>query len=87
MKNSGINWDDIAFLESGKHRKTILKLLENPSTPTEIKERTNLHFNSVSRTINELEKNKLVECLTPSRKLHRIYRITERGKKLLTNLK
>ena len=81
-----INWDDISFIVRGKHRKTILKLLDNPKTPTQIKNETKLHFNTVSRTLVELEKKGVVKCLTPKQKLSRFYQITNKGMKLLGNL-
>ena len=81
-----INWDDISFIIRSKHRKTLLKLLDNPKTPTQIKTETKLHFNTVSRTLVELEKKGVVKCLTPHQKLARFYQITDKGKKLLGNL-
>ncbi len=86
MKKESVNWDDISFILRGKHRKNILKLLENPKTPTQIKNETHLHFNAVSRAILELEKRGFVECLNPKQKLTRFYRITEKGKKILDDL-
>jgi DNA-binding HxlR family transcriptional regulator len=81
------NWEDISFIISGKHRKQILELLEKPKTPTMLKEETKLHFNSVSRTLRELEKNKLIQCLNPNQKLMRFYQITKKGKNLLLDTK
>ena len=81
-----MNWDDISFIVRGKHRKAILELLSKPRTPTQIKEETKLHFNSVSRTLNELVKKGFAECLNPNQKLIRFYRITNKGKKLLVSL-
>lgn len=81
-----INWDDMSFILSGKHRKNILKMLENPKTPTQLKEETKLHFNQISRTIQELESKGFVECLNPKQKLTRFYKITEKGNSLLINI-
>ncbi|MFH1365639.1 MAG: winged helix-turn-helix domain-containing protein [archaeon] len=79
-------WDDISFIIRSKHRKNILKLLDKPKTPTQIKKTTGLHFNIVSRTIIELEKNGFLKCLNPQQKLIRFYQITKRGKDLLNKL-
>lgn len=83
MKNE---WDIISFIVRSKHRGNILKLLETPKTPTKIKEETKLHFNSVSRTIIELEKKGLINCLNPNQKLSRFYQITNKGKEILVKL-
>lgn len=87
MKKEQIDWEDISFLVSGKHRKRILQILVEAKTPTQIKKETDLHFNVVSRTIQELEKKGFVECLTPKQKLARFYRITSKGEKILKNIK
>ena len=83
MKKEDIDWDDMSFILSGKHRKNILKLLENPKTPTQLKEETKLHFNQISRTLQELESKGFVECLNPKQKLTRFYKITSKGKNIL----
>jgi predicted Rossmann fold nucleotide-binding protein DprA/Smf involved in DNA uptake len=84
-KEAKINWNDISFLERGKHRKTILKLLDKPKTPTQLKRESGLHFNEVSRTLIGLEKSGFVKCLTPNQKLCRFYDITEKAKNISKN--
>ncbi len=84
--NDNNHWNDISFIISSKHRKPILKLLDNPKTPTQIRNETSLHFNQVSRTLIELEKKGFVKCLTPNQKLNRFYQITDKGKKILNLL-
>jgi len=81
------NWNDISFIIRSKHRREILNLLDKPQTPTQIKEETKLHFNSVSRTLIELEKKGFIMCLNPSQKLIRFYQITKKGKNLLEKVK
>ena len=85
MKKEAI-WDNISFVVRSKHRKTMLKLLTKPRTPTQIKEETKLHFNAVSRSLIELEKKGFIKCLNPNQKLLRFYQITLEGKKLLKKL-
>ncbi len=86
MKKRDVIWEDISYILSSKHRKNILKLLGDPKTPTQLKSETGLHFNSVSRTLNELVKKGFAECLNPKQKLTRFYRITNKGKKLLEEI-
>lgn len=81
------NWNDISFIIGSKHRKTILKLLDKPRTPTQIKEETKLHFNSVSRTLIELEKKGFISCLNPTQKLTRFYQITKKGINLFEKIR
>ena len=84
MKDVG--WDNISFIVRSKNRKIVLKLLDTPRTPTRIKQETALHFNSVSRAILELEKNKFIKCLNPNQKLSRFYQITNKGKQVLKKI-
>ncbi len=81
------DWNNISFIIRSKHRKDILKLLDKPKTPTQLSKEIGLHFNSVSRTLIELERNRLIKCLNPSQKLIRFYQITNKGKRLLEKLK
>ena len=84
-KKRGINWNEVSFLQSGKHRKTILRMLDTPKTPTQLRKESNLHFNTVSRALIELEKHGFVKCLTPNQKLCRFYTITPKAKDVLKN--
>lgn len=87
MVKSAVNWDEISFFVRSKNRKIILENLLTPKTPTQIKKEVNLHFNSVSRTIIELEKEGFIKCLNPDQKLARFYQIAEKGRKMLKSLK
>jgi DNA-binding MarR family transcriptional regulator len=73
----------VSFVGRGKTRIKILKTLYNPRTPTEAANITGIHRSSVSRTILDLEKKGLVECLTPKEKRGRYYRTTKLGKEVI----
>ena len=87
MKKDKINWNDISFIMRGKRRKAILNLLDKPKTPTQLKEKTKLHFTTISRALIELEKTGFAKCLTPNQKLWRFYELTEKGKKIKEEIK
>jgi len=73
-----------SFLRSSKNRRMILNLLvelDEPIIPSEIASKLDLQRASVSRTLSELSKKNLVECLNPESKKYKYYRITEKGKK------
>ena len=82
-----MDWEVIGRVKLSKYRVKILKLLEKPSMPRELKEKTNYNFSHVSRALDQLEKMNLIECLTPNVKIGRMYQITEKGKKVLEKLK
>ena len=78
------NWKLVSFVKRGRIRFEVLKELSSkPATPTEIAKAINAHRPSVSRALADLEREKLVECLTPNEKLGRIYSLTPRGSKIL----
>jgi predicted transcriptional regulator len=81
-----INWDDFSFIHRGKHRKMVLEILNKPKTPTQLKQETKLHFNIISRTLIELERQGFVECLNPKQKMARFYGITDKGNKVLEKM-
>lgn len=72
------------FVFSSKRREKILKVLKTkPLRPFEIARKTKYKAPNVSRTIFQLEKHKLVECITPDKASWRLYSITELGKQVL----
>ena len=73
----------ISFLSRSKNRRTVLKNLEKPTTPTELSSKLKIQRSTISRAILELMDKKLVKCLTPKEKMGRLYQITDLGKKIL----
>ena len=72
----------------GRVRRLALKALENgPRTPSSISESSGEHLSHISRAMKELSEKGLVECMTPGRYKNRIYRITEKGEKVLGELR
>jgi len=57
------------------------------NTPTQLSTRLKIHLSHVSRALGELESRKLVECLTPSERVGRIYRLSEKGRQVLKMIK
>lgn len=80
-------WNDVSFVVASKNRRAILLDLENPKTPTMVAKGTNLNVANVSRTLSELEKVGLVVCLTPKKKMGRIYSHTQKGKEVLEKVR
>jgi DNA-binding MarR family transcriptional regulator len=72
----------VSFVTRGSVRRKVLKGLLKPNTPTELAKTIGVARAAVSRTIQDLEKVGLVECLTPDENRDRYYQITETGKKV-----
>lgn len=80
-------YEEIANLKRSKTKIEILKkLASKPMTPTELANSIKLHQSSVSRSIKQMEEQKLILCITPKQYNFRHYQITEKGKKLLKKI-
>jgi predicted transcriptional regulator len=76
-------WELCSYVVRGKNRRRVFLALETPKTPTQISKELKIHLPHVSRSLAELESKKLVECLTPSEKVGRIYRLSGKGRRVL----
>lgn len=74
-------WDEVGFVISSDYRVTVLNhLSERPATPSTISQNTDVDMSHVSRALNELREQSLVELLVPEeRKKGRIYGMTDHG--------
>lgn len=77
----------IATLRRSTIKKRILELLAEPKTATDLKKILNIHRESISRTLLNLEKQGLVECVNPTQPNFRYYTITITGLQLLKKIK
>lgn len=80
-------WEECSYVIRGKNRRRVFLALETLKTPTQLSDELKIHLSHVSRALGELESKKLVVCLTPAEKVGRIYRLTERGKRVLKMVK
>jgi len=76
------------FVVSSKRRIKILKTLKDkPLRPFEIARKTRYKAPNVSKVLYQLEKEKLVQCITPNKSSWRVYMITDLGKEIIKSLK
>lgn len=81
------DWDLISFVKSSDKRLRILSMLKNSvSTPSDISLKLSIPISHVSSTLSELMENKIVICLTPERRKTKLYKITEKGVKVLSKI-
>nr|WP_319375820.1 helix-turn-helix domain-containing protein [uncultured Methanoregula sp.] len=76
-------YDLVSFVGRGSVRRTVLRALSKPNSPTELAKKLDMERSTVSRAILELMEKELVECLTPDQRMGRYYRITETGKNVI----
>ena len=81
-----MDWDLISLIKRSEQRQIILRALESPKTPKEMSKETKLAPSHISRTLKEFMEKGIAECLTPKQKTGRIYKLTEKGAKLLKEI-
>lgn len=74
-------WDEVSFVISSRYRvETLRRLSEGPATPSLIAEEMELSIAHVSRALQELRNDDLVQLLvSEDRKKGRVYGVTEKG--------
>lgn len=80
-------YDDLSFTVRNKNRKAVFKALTKPKTPTQLSKELNINIGFVSNLIIGLLKRKLIVCLSPNEKRHRFYKISNKGQKILEEIK
>lgn len=73
------------FIITSKIRNGILKTLEkkSPLLQSEIAKKMKRKQQDISKAIYQLEKEKLIECLTPDKGSYKSYAISDLGKEVL----
>ena len=85
--NAEEEWYLLAYVLSSKYRAEILKKMKNsPLTPSEVSRELNCPLSRVSEALKDLERVNLVVCITPKRSKGRLYKLTEKGEKILQRL-
>jgi predicted transcriptional regulator len=80
------DWGDYSFVIRSENRKNVFLALSKPKTPTEISKEVELNLGYISNIIISLLGRKLIECLNPKEKRHRLYRRTKNGEMLFEEM-
>ncbi len=73
------NWGNYSFIIRSEHRKRLFLALDKPKTPTELSKELGLNVGYISNIIISLIDRKLIECLNPEEKRHRLYQRTKKS--------
>ena len=77
---------DYSWVVRGEQRKKIIKVMNKPKIPTQVKEDTQLGLNNVSDVLRAFEKKKIAKCLNPKEKTGRLYQLTQKGMRIKEEL-
>lgn len=78
---------ELSYVKISKYRTRVMKSLDGKvKIPTTIAKDTGIKTNHVSNTLAELRKRELIECINPEVRKGRLYRLTDKGEKLVENI-
>ena len=81
-----VDYSLLSFILRGERRKLILLSLDKPKIPKQIAEECKVSIHNVSKSLIDLMKKGLIRCKNPQDKFYRFYELTEKGRKLVTEL-
>lgn len=73
---------DYSWVVRGSQRQKIIKVMNKPKIPTQIKQDTNLSLNNVSDILRDFKEKKIVKCINSEEKTGRLYKLTSKGMKI-----
>ena len=78
---------EISYVQISKYRTKVMKSLEEDvKIPTGIAKDSGIKTNHISKVLSELKAHELVECINPEVRKGRLYRLTEKGEKILKKI-
>lgn len=79
--------EEIEFVKKSGYKIKILKSLNNGvKIPTAIAKDTGILTNHISTILGRLKEHDLIECINPEVRKGRLYRLTDKGKKVVEKL-
>ena len=81
------NWKDYSFIVRSEHRKRVFESLNKPKTPTQLSQELSIDLGYMSNILISLLDRKLIQCLNPDEKRHRLYERNKKGNDLLAQMK
>ena len=78
---------EVRYVEMSGYRTKVLKSLEKGvKIPSGITKDTEILTNHISAVLKQLKDYELVECINPEVRKGRLYRLTDKGRKVLEKL-
>lgn len=77
----------ISYVKISSYRTKVVKSLDGDvKIPTIIAKDSDIRSNHISKVLAELKSHELVECINPEARKGRLYRLTDKGKKVTENI-
>lgn len=82
-----MGWKTLSFIFSSEKREKVIISLAYPTTPTRITKKIGISKPHVSRVLKRFMGMGVVECKTPDKRKGKIYVLTDKGKRVLKEMK
>lgn len=87
MEFSDELWKEVGFVIRSKNRTKVMKSLQNDvKIPSQIAIDIGIKTNHVSNNLKILKDHELVECINPEDRKGKLYRLTEKGNKIMEKI-
>ena len=78
---------EVGYVQVSTYRTKVMKSLDGEvKIPSKIAKDTDILQNHMSATLKQLKEHELVECINPEVRKGRLYRLTDKGEKIINNL-
>ena len=78
---------EVGYIQISTYRTKVMKSLDGEvKIPSQIAKDTDIMQNHMSATLKQLKEHELVECINPEVRKGRLYRLTDKGEKIVNNL-
>jgi predicted transcriptional regulator len=74
------------FVMAGELRKNIVKLLEEPKAPTQLKDLIKTQDSAVARCLRDLEQEEVIKLINPDVRKGKVFVLTKEGKEILKKI-
>lgn len=78
---------EYGYVTASKYRAKVMKTLDGEvKIPSQIAKDTEILQNHLSNTLKQLKEHELVECVNPEVRKGRLYRLTDKGEKIVNKV-
>ena len=78
---------EISYVKISQYRTKVINSLDGEILiPTQIAKNSEIRPNHISKVLSELKAHELAECINPEARKGRLYRLTDKGEKVVDNL-
>jgi DNA-binding MarR family transcriptional regulator len=81
-----MDWDLYGWVARGKQRRTVIRAMDKPKIPSEIRRETKLSITHVSKILRLFREKRIAKCLNPNSMTGKVYELTEIGKRIRSEM-